>query len=334
MRDMDVKRKISVSLVFIISIFIIGFVLGAAIFTGYIEFTRSTSIPEEVSVPGWKSGKYWTYSFKTPEIEDVVSRIVVATDDGTDYLVGVASRIDAQRHAVLNYNPMLGRITLEDLAVYEKGIPQSMFTFPLKKSSKWTFSMFDIENFEAEVKDIRSADLPGGGTTFIVDIQAVSPDGHKLTYSYDTSAQWIRSLVREDSGGNILLEMTLVSCGYGFAGDVYFIRGVDLFKNTYNAPVLDVENSFWDAGHEDWGPFDYLVYYYEVTTDDQSGGTLTVTDPLEQEAMKRYFGPNTFERALGTIPSGSGEYKVTTALAGQSTLELRIAGGLEYKWIV
>ncbi len=331
---MNLRRKISVSLITIISIFIIGFVLGAVILTGYIEYSGSTSIPEQISLPTWKPGKYWTYSFKTPDIEDVVSRIVVASDDGTDYQVGVASRIDAQRHAVLSYNPMLGRIVMEDLAIYEKGMPQPLFSFPLKKSKEWTFSMFDVDNFKARVTTIISADLPGGGTTYIVDVQAVSPSGHKLTYSYDTSAQWTRSLVREDSSGSVLLEMTLVSYGYGFAGDVYFVRGRDLFNEIYTSPVIDVQNSFLDQGHPEWGPFDYLVYYYEVLTSDNSGGTLTVTDPLKEEAMKRFFGPNTFERALGSIPSESGEYKVTVALAGDSTLELRVAGGLEYKWTV
>lgn len=338
LRDMDIKKKISVSLITIIIIFVIGFIVGATILTGYVEYINDGSVPDEISAPSWEAGKFWTYSFKTPEIEDVISRIVVASDDGTDYQVGVASRIDAQRHAVLNYNPMLGRITLEDLSIYEKGIPQPLFSFPLEKNKEWSFSMFDIEEFNARIINVRSVDLPTSGKTVLVEIQASSSAGEKLTYSYDNSAKWVRSLIFEDSSGNILLDMTLVSYGKGFTGEVYFVRAVDLFDEEYissrGSPDIDFYNSFLDQGHPDWGPFDYLVYYYDVLTGDNSGGVVTVTDPASESTMKRAFGPNTFERALGTIPSESGEWKVTVVISGESYLRLRIAGGIEYIWTV
>lgn len=335
---MNIKTKISVSMMTIIAIFIIGFLVGAAILTGYVEYFEPDSIPEEISTPTWEAGKYWTYTFKTPEIEDVISRIVVASEDGTNYLVGVASRVDAQRHAVLNYNPMLGRIAIEGLSIYEKGIPQPLFSFPLKKNKEWSFSMFGIEEFNARVKSIRSADLPTSGRTILVEIQASASTGERLTYSYDTSAKWIRSLVFEDASETALLEMTLVSYGMGFAGEVYFIRAVDLFDEEYisdrGSPDLDFYNSFYDQGHPDWGPFDYLVYYYDVLSGESSGGAVTVTDPASESQMRRVFGPNTFERALGTIPSESGEWKVTVVISGESYLRLRVAGGIEYIWTV
>lgn len=334
LREMDIKKKISVSLLTIIIIFVIGFIVGATILTGYVEYIDDGSVPDEISAPSWEAGKFWTYSFKTPEIEDVISRIVVASNDGTDYLVGVASRLDAQRHAVLNYNPMLGRITINELSVYEKGIPQPLFNFPLKKNKEWSFCMFGIEEFQARVDSIRSADLPSSGRTVIAEIQASSSSGEKLIYSYDTSAEWVNFLVLKDSSGVALLEMNLVSFGNGFAGEVYFVRGVDLVDELYTAPVFDVFNTLI-TGHPDWGPFDSLVYHYEVLTEDNSGGTLVVKDPTSTvEAMRRVFGPNAFESSLGTIPSGSEEMSVSVSLAGNSYLRLRIAGGIEYIWTV
>lgn len=335
---MDIKRKISVSLLTIIIIFVIGFIVGATILTGYVEYTEYSSIPSEISAPSWKAGQYWSYSFKTPEIENLISTIVVASEDGENYLVGVDTRLDAQRHAVLNFNPMLGRIVMENLEIYEKGIPQPLFSFPLKKNKEWSFSIFNFEGFEARVIKIRSADLTSNGKTALVEILAENPNGAKLTYSYDNSAKWIRSLLLEDSSGTALLEMTLVSYGMGFAGEIYFIRGVDLFNQEYisdrGSPDIDFYNSFIDQGHPDWGPFDYLVYHYDVETGDSSGGAITVTDPGSDSAMRRSFGPNTFERTLGTIPSESGEWGVTVVIGGESNLELRIAGGIEYTWIV
>ncbi len=331
---MDIKRKISVSILTIITIFIIGFLVGATILTGYVEFTEYGSIPNEISAPTWKAGKYWTYTFKTPEIEDVISRIVVASEEEENYLVGVASRVDAQRHAVLNYNPLLGRITIDELSIYEKGIPQPLFNFPLKKNKEWSFSMFGIEEFRARVNSIRSADLPVSGKTILVDIQASASTGERLTYSYDNSAKWIRSLVLEDSSGTAILETNLVSYGMGFAGEVYFIRGVDLVDELHTSPVLDVHNTLIE-GHPDWGPFDSLIYHFEILTEDNSGGTLVIKDPTsEVEAIRRVFGPNTFESSLGTIPSESEELSVSVSLAGESYLRLRIAGGIENIWTV
>ena len=307
-------------------------------FTGYFNYSENSSTPNEIPAPTWEFGEYWTYSFKTPDIEDVISKIVVASDDGTDYLIGVASHLDAQRHAVLNYNPMLGRITMDNFSIYENGIPQPLFSFPMKQNNQWTFSLFDVDDFKARVVSIKTLDLSSGGQTTIANIEATASSGESLTYSFDTSADWINSMVLEDSSGNNLLEMKLISHDIGYVGDVYFVRARDLFSEVYNtqrgSPAIDLYNSFIDQGHPDWGEWDYLVYYYEVTTKDNSGGALTVADPLSTEAIKRVFHPNTLECTLGTIPSESGEWKVNVALAGESYLKLRIAGGIEYMWTV
>ncbi|UCG68865.1 MAG: hypothetical protein JSV09_13895 [Thermoplasmata archaeon] len=331
---MDIKKRTSVSLITIIGIFIIGFIIGATILTGYVEYAGFDSAPSEVNAPSWKSGKYWTYSFKTPDIEDMVSRIVVASKEEGNYLTGVASRIDAQRHAVLNYNPMLGRIMIEDLSVYEKGIPQPLFDFPLKKNKQWSFSMFGIEQFNAKVESIKNVELPVSGKTVLVEIHASSSTGEKLTYSFDDSAKWIRSLVLEDSSESALLEMTLVSYGRDFSGEVYFVRGMDLYDEEFTSPALEVHNTLIE-GHPDWGAFDNLIYHFEVLTESNSGGTLVVKDPLSEiEAMRRVFGPNTFENSLGTIPSDSEELSISVSLTGDAHLRLRVAGGIEYMWTI
>ncbi len=331
---MNIRGKISVSIFTVIVVFIIGFIVGAALLTGYVSYLESSGVPEKISAPTWGKGQYWTYSFKTPEIEDVVSRMVVASVGDDNYDIGVASRIDAQRHGVLNFNPMLGRITVEDLSVFEKGIPQPIFSFPLKEKKEWTFSMFDINDFKAKVVSIKKMDLPSSGETIIVEISASSPGGDSLTYTYDRSAEWVNSLVLKDNSGEPQLEMNLISHGSGFAGSVYFVRGVDLMKHDYSSPVVDVQNTLIE-GHPEWGPFDQIIYHFEVLTEANSGGTLVIKDPTTTtEAMRRVFGPNTFESSLGTIPSDSEQLSVSIALTGESYLNLRIAGGIEYSWVV
>jgi hypothetical protein len=331
---MDFKKKMSVSILTVVGIFIIGFLLGAIILTGYINFSEQASTPDEISAPTWIPGKYWKYSFKTPYIEDAISQMVVATEDEENYQVGVISRLDAQRHAVLNYNPMLGRITTENLEVFEKGTPQPLFSFPLKKDKEWSFSMFDIEEFNAKVTSIRSVKMSDDERTVIVNIQAEAASGDRLIYSYDKSAKWVNTLVWEDSSGNPQLEMTLVSHGQGFEGDVFFVRGVDIIKEYYTAPELTIFNSYVGS-HDDWGPFDSLVYHFVISTEDNSGGTLILRDPTTlSETMRRVFGPNIFESSLGTIPSDSEQLGIEVSLFGNAYLDLRIAGGIEYVWVV
>jgi hypothetical protein len=334
MVEMNFKTKISVSLITIISIFVIGLIVGAGILTGIIHITDQGSVPDSVSAPTWDSGQFWTYSFKTPEIDDAVSRVVVASEEDGNYMVGVASRTDAQRHGVLNYNPMLGRISIEKLAVYEKGVAQPLFDFPLKDNAQWKFCMFGIEGFNARVKSIDSIDIPGYGRTYLVNIEAKSSGGAKLTYSYDTKAEWIRSMVLESSSGQSLLEMTLVSYGNGFAGDVFFVRGMDIFDNSYLAPAADTYRTYI-SGHPQWGPFDSLIYHFTASTGDNSRGVLVLMDPAApNEAKEATFGPNTFESTLGSITSVSDELSISVTLIGEASLHLRVAGGIEYFWTV
>ena len=75
----------------------------------------------------WQVGQWWLYTFSTPEWEDDSARLVVAEDDaedGTAYMLAISSEREAKRHAVLNHNPFLGRITHDNLSAYENGNPQ------------------------------------------------------------------------------------------------------------------------------------------------------------------------------------------------------------------
>lgn len=331
---MNLKEKMSVSILTLIGIFIIGFVLGAALLAGYVELSEQSSIPDEISAPTWIPGKYWKYSFKTPDIEDAISQMVVASEEEDNYLVGVATLQDAQRHAVLNYNPMLGRITIEDLSIYEQGIPQPLFSFPLKKNKEWSFSLFKIEGFSAKVTSIKNVDLPESGNTILVNIKATAPTGEKLIYSYDDSAKWINSLVFEDSSGIPQLEMTLVTHNKGFAGNVYFVRGYDIIGQLYNSPYSETYKSHIE-GHPEWGAFDSWIYHFEIKTEDNSGGALIIRDPITpQGGTERSFSSNTYESSLGIIACNSDELSLTITLYGEAYMHLRIAGGIEYVWNV
>ena len=79
----------------------------------------------------------------TLNLERIAARLVVADireDDGL-YMLGISSEGEAQRHAVINHNPFLGRVTMDGLSVYENGDPQAVFNFPWMKVATWSFRL-------------------------------------------------------------------------------------------------------------------------------------------------------------------------------------------------
>jgi hypothetical protein len=132
--------------------------------------------------------------------------------------------------------------------------------------------------------------------------------------------------------------MNLVTFGTNYTGEVYFVRGVDVYDERYESnqgsPVFEIYDTFLDSGHPNWGPFDSLIFYYEAYTQDASFGSLIIKDHRSETILRRAFYPNTLENSLGTIPSEAGEWAVTISLTGESSLRLRIAGGIEYIWTV
>ena len=87
---------------------------------------------DELALPDWQIGDQWLYTFVTPQFGEDSARLVVADvreDDGL-FMLGISSEGEAQRHAVINHNPFLGRVTMDGLSVYENGEPQPVFNFP------------------------------------------------------------------------------------------------------------------------------------------------------------------------------------------------------------
>jgi len=292
--------------------------------------------PSSLKAPAWELGRSWSYAFDTPDIDPTMARIVVATRNESQYQLGIDRRLDAQRHAVLNYNPMLGRITTDQLAVFEKGIPQNVLNFPLEKGKAWNFTLLGREGWAARVVGLDRVTFPGENRTVLAAIEARSGQGDLLKYTYDSNAGWFRSMVLLSSSGVEELRMTLVSHGTGYRGDAYFVRGVDLYSkevsSSSGSPQVDIYESFLDRGHPTWGPFDSLIYCYKATIGERSNGLLTFRDHSTTTLMRKTFDPGTEEDSLGSMPSEGGEVGVTLALQGDCRLKVMVAGGIEYKW--
>ncbi len=294
--------------------------------------------PGPVPLPIWVKGQYWLYSFRTPEVEYTTARVVVADMDARNYQLGISTLLDAQRHAVLNYNPMLGRVCRDNLSIYEGGKPKPVLEFPLTEGKRWTLSLLGVESFEARVAKMQRASFPDVGRTVLVSVTARAPSGDSLNYSYDSSAGWFRSLEWRGPSGEERLVMTLLSAGLGYTGQAYFVRGVDLYakelSSSRGAPDVELYDSFVDRGHPTWGPFDTLIYYYRATTGSRSNIAVTITAHTGGVVRALSVDSEEHQSGLGTMESSAGEWGVAILLQGDCTIRLLVAGGITYGWSV
>ena len=289
----------------------------------------SSNASNIINAPTWEVGENWLYTFSTPEYSDDTARLVVASDneeDGTAYMLSISSLTEARRHAVLNHNPFLGRITHSDLSAYENGVPQPVLSFPLESGKSWTYTLFNIE-WSANVVSIEEN---------IAVIHASSSDGSKLIYSYDSEIKFFRTFSWSDMENIEQLKMMFVDKGDIFVGDTYFVRGGDLFSNTWqnNGPDLEIQDSFLVSDHPNDGEWDEMIYFLDAECGGGSSSiSLTLRDHLSVSALERIWGPGSSESGtLGTIPYPSEEYTLTATFTGDSMLRLIFAGGITQTW--
>ena len=308
-----------------------AFLLLACMMPGCIETGNSggTVDSDSVEAPIWDVGDWWLYTFSTPEYSDDTARLVVASDSeegGTAYMLAISSIGEARRHAVLNHNPFLGRITHEDLSAFENGVPQPVLDFPLVEGAGWEFTLFSTE-WSASVRTVT------GG---VAVMEAETSDGSTLEYVYDSSSEFFSSFIWTDSSGVVQLRMMLADDGGSHSGDVYFVRGGDLYSNTWDesGPDVEFEDSFFVSDHPNDGEWNEMIYFLDAACGGVGSSiTLTLRVNGSISALERVCGTGASESGtLGTIPYPSEEYTLTATFTGDSYLRLIFAGGITQSW--
>ena len=284
---------------------------------------------DSVEVPTWEIGDWWLYTFSTPDYTDDTARLVVASvseEDNTSYMLAISSLTEARRHAVLNHNPFLGRMTQEDLSAYENGEARTVMDFPLEEDKTWGFTLFSIE-WSASVWGIS-----GNSVT----IGANADDGSHLEYVYDGDVGFFSTFVWTDASGVQQMRMMLADSGGGHSGDVYFVRGGDLYSDVWEdtGPDVEVRDTFFVSDHPSDGEWDEMIYFLDAECGGGSSTiSLTLRDHGSLSALERVWGPGASESGtLGTIPYPSEEYTLTATFTGDSYLRLKIAGGITSSW--
>ena len=291
--------------------------------------SSGTSSSNDIPSPDWEIGDWWLYTFSTPDYSDDTARLVVASDSeegGTAYMLAISSVGEARRHAVLNHNPFLGRITHENLSTFENGVPHPCLNFPLFKGASWEFGLFSIDWTDNIIS------ISGG----VAVISAISSEGSTLDYVYDSNSRFFKSFIWTDSSGVVQLRMMLADEGTSHSGDVYFVRGGDLYSNIWDESGTDFEfqDSFFVSGHPNAGEWDEMIYFLDASCGGGSSSiTLTLRDHSSISALERVWGPGASESGtLGTIPYPSEEYTLTATFTGESYLRLMFAGGITQSW--
>ena len=281
---------------------------------------------EDKELPVWSVGDSWLYTFQTPQFGEDSARLVVAEidEENGEYLLGISSEREAQRHAVINHNPFLGRLTMNGLSVYENGEPQSVFYFPWEQDSTWSFTLFD-HVWSAKVTNMYQKEI---------SVSATSEQNHVLEYTFHAGYQFITQLTWSDEEAVTQLDMRLNEFKQEYSGDVYFHRARDLLDSTYTSTDNEVYDSFFDSGHPDGSDWDVLVWYIDAEIANGGQGTLGMKDRTGASPLVRAWGSGATEKgAIGTIPSNTGEYTLTLQLRGdESYLHLRVAGAISFEW--
>ena len=297
--------------------------------TGITSGITGSSGNEEISVPTWEVGDYWLYTFSTPDYSDDTAKLVVATTDieenGTAYMLAISSIGEARRHAVLNHNPFLGRITHDELSPFEDGVAQMVLDFPLLKNKAWSFSLFE-NDWNAVVSSIDSS---------MASIRATANDGSSIDYIFDGNIAFFSSFIWTDAEGVIQLKMKHADNGADHNGDVYFVRGGDLYSNNwYNTgPDAEFVDTFLVSDHPRDGEWNEMIYFLDASCGGGSTISLTLRDHTSVSALERLWGPGAEETGtLGTIPYPSEEYTLTATFTGNTHLRILLAGGITYSW--
>ena len=312
--------------------FLVLLLLCASALSGCISDSESaneadTTTEDQKMLPVWEIGDNWLYTFITPQFGEDSARLVVAdvqTDDGL-FMLGISSEGEAQRHAVINHNPFLGRVTMDGLSVYENGDPQPVFNFPWAVGNSWEFRLLG-QDWTATTDNIYNGD---------VTVSATSTEDHELSYVFSGSQGFIKSLLWTDNEGIDHLEMNLNQKKTGYTGDVFFYRAGDIHDNLYEENDQEIYDTFLDEGYSPNEVWDTLVWYLDVEISQQGGsGSLSIKDHQGASPLTRAWGAGSTEKgSFGTIPSNSGDHSITVTLRGQdSFVHLKVAGALVRSW--
>jgi hypothetical protein len=319
----------------IIPIFVlIMLVFAIYSFSGLDQWTDETNeiSDNSISCPTWGVSDYWRYSIQTAHFQDTEALMVCYDDTGENYMLGIDDRDQALIHSLFNVNPMLGRITKTNLGIYENGIVKPMYQFPLYNNKMWKNTMFERELTVRSVfnENIQTyiGSLPG------YEIIAQSENGFRVEYDYIPAVSWFTGFTVTDENGLVLYDLQLLEHSTGYHGTVYFMRGRDLYQNSYSSNGIDdptvVLENLEVSGHPNYGDFDFLAINIAVDVEGDGWARVIVTNPSNEVVYKNDILENKADFVFTEMPNMNGQWHVKYSLWTKANAQVIIAGVLEY----
>ncbi|WP_455392890.1 hypothetical protein [[Eubacterium] cellulosolvens] len=315
---------------------IIVLILVMTIFSFPISTHDNISItnqePETASCPTWEISDYWEYSIETEHFPDTEAFMACYDIVDGNYMMGVDDRQQALIHSLFNVNPMLGRISIDNLAVYENGEPKNMYQFPLYNQKTWQVNMFKHELVAKAKYDpvivTCQGELPG------FEITAKADNGFIIIYNYIPELKWFTEFTVINEKGTTLYNLQLIDHGTGFHGTVYFMRGRDLYDRTcesagINDPTV-IRDQIKVSGHPKYGEFDFLAINVAVNVEGNGWTRVTVLNPEKESVYNKDIFADKHDFIFTEIPNMNGDWEISFSLYTDSTAQVIIAGVLEY----
>lgn len=303
--------------------------------------------PPAAAIPRWNLGDAWTYKVRTFEFPETTSTMLVYDDDGNNYHIGVTEEQQALVHALFNVNPQLGRIQKGNLAVYEAGEPRAMYRFPITDGDTWQTDLFvSIHggrlNAEATWSD---AIATGLGPKPGYEIVATNGQGFEVRYDYIPEIGWFSKLHVTDADGTVLHDLRVTGHQRERAGTAYFVRGDDLFEETFGpsgsaVPSRTTRNVLVDGASAEggqYGPYDLQALNVQVTVPNANNdrAEVTIRDGNGDEVYTRSFlATQRDEFKFQTVRGDPGQWEITVTLSGGATATVRLAGAWSYSGTV
>jgi len=320
---------------FIIPIIIMLVIFTAVIPSEIIIENDTQSTPSEtlsISCPQWKVTDYWEYSIKTEHFPDTEAFMACYDIIDDNYMIGMDVREQALIHSLFNVNPMLGRITKNNLAVYENGVPKTMYNFPLTYNKIWEFNMFNrnlnVKAFFNPKISTTQGLLPG------FEIIATNDAGFLLEYNYIPEIKWFTHFKVTDEQGIVKYDLELLDYGSDFHGTLYFMRGKDLYDMTYESigkdDITTVLDTLEVTGHPKYGDFDFLAINIAVDLEGNGWTKVIVQNPNNEIVYSRDILADKHEFTFTELPNKNGNWQIRYSLFTKSTAKVIIAGVLEY----
>ena len=209
------KRKLAFSGIIVLVLVLAIFSIPSSTYNNISKTNQET---ETRACPTWEISDYWQYSIETEHFPDTESFMVCYDIVDENYMIGVEERQQALIHSLFNVNPMLGRISIDNLAVYENGEPKNMYQFPLTHNKNWQVNMFNHElmakaKFNPNIIT-NQGKLPG------FEITAKADNGFIVIYNYVPEVMWFTTFTVINEDGTIVYNLELIDHGTGFQGTV------------------------------------------------------------------------------------------------------------------